>query len=290
MAGENKTHLATLYVTDDQNKHRQILKVWQSPEGFLFTTFSDGNREAGVPSLQVKRSSYLAYTYHPSETVYTGVTVGNVHTGGFHRNEASYSEGKQSSDRGYIQVSARCDKFLLTKVSIPQEIQNRFRRDREFQALVSRGEILCMKASDSGRDAIHSAMTGREDTWTAVGLLSMAQDKKYLEYDHCSRIVRLLKRIIKGEFPPTAEELYIRAAELEKATDSYSLEQAMEDFRSLGYYRDAPARAAALKSRLEEAREREALQADRSRDKGKRIFILVVALGMILMVLAALVL
>lgn len=288
MAKQDRTHLATLYCTDNQSSHRITLKIWLSSDGILCTTFPDGTMEAGTPSLQVKRSSYLSYTYNPSETVYTGVTVGNVHTGGFHRTEASYSERETSSGRGFIQVSTRCDRFLLNSVSVPQEIQNRFRRDSEFQVLAPHGDIACLNSTNTEGSRIRSMLTGREDAATTIQTLSIAHDHRHLDYDHCLRIVRLLKRICKADFPPTADVLYARAEKLEKADDSRSLEQAMEDFRSLGHYKDAPARVAALKYRLAEAREREELQADRNRDRGKRVLILGVVLGIILMVLVAL--
>ena len=282
MTKQSTTLLATLFVTDTDGKHGKVLKVYQSQEGLRYTQFSDGTMEADIPTLHVKRGSYLSYTYNPAETVYTGATTGSVHMGGFYTREASYSERKVSSDRGYIQVSTRCDKFLLTKVTIPQEIQNRFRRDSEFKALVSNGTLSCIRHSDAAH-SVRSAMTGRENIYEATQLLSIAQDRKHLDYDCCHRIARLLKRILRGDFPPTIDVIYNQAVALTKAQDSQSLRQAKEMFCSIVHYRDSAAQAAALESALKDA----ILREEKKKADAPKVLIRIVLLAIFLILVAS---
>ena len=59
-----------------------------------------------------------SYKYHPEETVYTGVTVGNVHTGGTHTKSAHYTQSQYFSGNARISLiyAKNLPWFLVTCV------------------------------------------------------------------------------------------------------------------------------------------------------------------------------
>lgn len=64
------------------------------------TLFERSSKNAKV--IKVEEMSDYNLTYHPSRIVYTGATVGGVHTGGFHETENYYSVDRRCTKKYHL--------------------------------------------------------------------------------------------------------------------------------------------------------------------------------------------
>lgn len=271
----------------DPNKMR-MLNVFIRPDGSIYSLLNDEKKKVeGVPSVHVKKGGYLSYTYSPSEMVYTGVTVGGVHTGGIHQTEECYYEKSHTSGKGYIEVSTEAEEFTVKRIIMAPHTREQFRRDKAYRDLVDySGTINCYKNTDIGRRLVDTAIVGDGDIYHRMQLLSMAVDEERLDYGQCIKIANLLGRIINGEYPPDDAVLYANAEALSKADTAQEIGRAIKIFNDISDYRDAAKRAASLKIRYEQALQTEKEQAVIKWERDKKILIIIAAVVMIVLVIA----
>lgn len=276
----------TLLVTISDSK--TTLKVYLRPDGTTYCTVNDGGKIEGIPNLGVHKGGNLQYTYHPSETVFTGASSGGIMMGGTHQTEAYYSERVSKSGKGYIKATIGGTEVSVTLVTMSEYTQACFKRDEQFKRLVSNGRIRCTKDSEMANILARSALSGGGDIYMQMSQLTMAADEKRLPYETCKEITDLLGRIIYGYFPPTDAENYDRAKKLAEGETSEQLMRAIEAFRKISDYKDSSERIKALQSKYEEVLQTEKEQAilDReSRDRLVRKVSLLAATALIVIVL-----
>ena len=215
------------------------LKVYLRPDGTTYCTVNDGRRIEGIPSVTVNKGGTLLYTYHPSETVFTGASVGGIMMGGTHQTEAYYTERVAKSEKGLVKASIGGTEVSVIWITMSDYTQERFKRDAQFKALVKNGRIKCLQDSEIADSIINSALRGSGDVYNRLSRLTIAADEKRLPYETCKEIANLLGRVIYGNFPPTDAEFYEHAKELANADSSKELLRAIETFRKIADYRDA---------------------------------------------------
>lgn len=275
-------------LSDQSRSDRTVMKVFIRPDSSIYTTINDGPKWEGSPSISVEKGGSLQYTYNPSETVYTGVTVGNVHTGGFHQTQASYSERVHRSGKGYVEISKGGKKFTLATVTMSDKTAYIFRRDEAYKSLVQEKQIRCYRDSEIAGHMARSALSGGGNIYMQMQTLTMAADERRLEYATCLEIADLLRRIVCGDFPPTDEALYAQAEKLAEDDRTYPLQRAIAIFESLTGYRDSAARARSLRAKYEDALQREKEQAVLERENSRRALkVTVITVAVIALVIAA---
>ncbi len=239
------------------------LGVYIRPDNSIYTEIDVGRRSEGPPTIHVKKAGALLATYHPSEAVYTGATVGGITTGGVHYTKDGYSYSRDNQGKGEISVSAFGKEFALNSVTMSEYTKNRFKRDSKYRLLVDKGQILCYKNTEKADFYANGVALAAErgDITMAMNAASMAADERRLPYKECKEIMNLIGRIVNGQFPPTDEELYETAESYSNATNSADLRRAIDAFNSLGNYRDARQRANALKHKFDEILQYEKEQA-----------------------------
>lgn len=253
--------LATLsdraYDSDDTTS----VHVYIRPDNSIYSTFNNGSKIEGAPKINIKQGGVLLLTYHPSQAVYTGATVGGITTGGVHYTQSGYTASKTYSGKGDIEISIGGSSFTLRLVKMSGHTCNLFKRDGQFTSLVHNREIKCYVESDMANLCYDRIKTGRLDHQTMMNTLSMAADEQRLTYAMCERITHLLGRVVHGQFPPSDEQIYDSAKALENASTSAELNRAFEFFRSISDYKDAATRAQAVKRRYEDILQSEKEQA-----------------------------
>ena len=256
-----------LVTISDNDMH---LKVFQRPDGTIYCTVNGGHKIEGVPELSVHKGGSVHYTYHPSETVFTGASVGGVMMGGTHQTEAYYTEHTEKSEKGFIKATIGSAEVYIATITISEYVQNRFKRDSQFKNLVTNGKIKCYKDSDTANMFARSALSGGVDSYTRMSQLTMAADARRLPYKLCKQIVDLLGRIIHGYFPPTEEELYDQAQKLAKGSSSEQLMRSIEVFREISYYKDANKQIKIVQKKYDEVLQTEKEQAILAREAQNR--------------------
>ena len=255
------------------------LRVFLRPDGTTYCTCNDGCKIEGVPELSVHKGGSLHYTYHPSETVFTGASSGGIMMGGTHQTEAYYTERVAKSGKGYIVATIDNVEVNVETVTVSEYVQNRFKRDKQFKRLVSGGKIQCVKDSEVANMLARSALSGGGNIYSQMSQLTMAADEKRLPYETCKEITDLLGRIVHGQFPPTEEELYDQAQNLAKCSSSEQLMRSIEIFREISYYKDANKQIKIVREKYEEVLQTEKEQAVLAREvREKRVRKIAIAL------------
>jgi len=253
--------LVTLSAGSEESSDATFVKVFIRPDETIYSTVNNGSKIEGPPQISVEQGGALLLTYHPSQAVYTGATVGGITTGGVHYTQAGYTSSKTRSGKGDIRISMGSTVFTLTTATMPDHTCRLFRRDPQFSQLVHDRKIKCYMESSKADFYYSSISTGRLDNQTLMNAVSLAADEHRLSYAHCERIANLLGRIVHGQFPPSDEQIYASAKALENAATSGELNRAMGLYRSIADYGDAAQRIAALQQKYDQILQSEKEQA-----------------------------
>lgn len=271
-----------LTIRDGTDKH---ISVYLLPDGSQYSRYNGGAKVRHLPTLKVEKGGTLSYTYHPSEAVYTGVTVGGVTTGGVSYTKEGYSAQTHSSNTGYIRASLGTTPFTVQDVVLSEYMQTRFRRDPGYIKFCDKnGIISCKRHVTAG--SITSSLVGGMSMSSAMSAMSEALDKTRLPYSTCTDICSVLHRMIRAQFPPTDEEYYQKACALEKQAQTRTeakdkaadLEAAKRIFERISDYKDADARAKKISAEYEEAlqksKEQKVLEREKAQKRNKKLFII----------------
>ncbi len=138
---------------------------------------------------QAVNSSY--YTYHPSETVYTGATVGGIHTGGVHKTEAYYTQGARRSGNAkvYCYYAKDCSPFFIERIKLNGELLKKARQNDDICELLSSGYLYLIEKSDSKSQIYMNAALRTSDMYQAEALKSSAIASFYLREYICEKVI-----------------------------------------------------------------------------------------------------
>lgn len=285
--------LVTLSDRAYESDETTSVRVYIRPDNSVYSTVNNGSKIEGVPQISVKQGGALLLTYHPSQAVYTGATVGGITTGGVHYTQSGYTASKTHSGKGDIEISVGGRPFTLRLVKMSGYTCELFKRDGQFKSLVNKEQINCYVESDKANLYYESIKTGRLDHQTMMNALSMAADEQRLSYAMCERITHLLGRVVHGQFPPSDEQIYDSAKALENASTSADLNRAVELYSSISDYKDAAIRIQAVARKYEDVLQIEKEQAILEREartkKNAKIAAIVVPILVVLIVAAVIV-
>ncbi len=180
-----------------------IYKVYRRKDNSFYYTKNDDAKIEGVPIFALKNSSIISSTFHPSQTVYTGATVGGVSTGGFHETKAYTTERAFGTGNGYISMTVDCDSDSVTikNVRLSQFILERFKRDKRVNECSDHGNdygrIICQKEMDYSWRRIVA------DNYLNTDIVTQAFDSTCLPLGQCQKIFSLIQDIVNGKWPDT---------------------------------------------------------------------------------------
>ena len=277
------TLLLTFTDTVTDSKESKKVRVYRRPNNSVYYTIFDGGRKIeGTPSLSVRKSEASSFQYHPSQTVFTGATVGGITTGGFHETKAYTTMSSQSSGNGFIELhyknNSTENSFTVERVIVPEDVQKAFRRDKTFQRFItSEGVIFCSKTDYKDPMAELALRSG--NAYAAMTVLSASVDKSRLPRQTCEEICALLQRILRGDYPETDEQVYARAIKLSESASSDNVNKAIDLFTGISDYSDSWSQAQKAKRRYEELlqseKETAVLQREANKKKSKKIILIV---------------
>lgn len=263
-----------------------VLRVYLRPDRSIYTTVDNGEKQEGAPIIIANHGGVVETTYHPSQTVFTGAAVGGVATGGFHQTQAYASDRLQKTGTGYLTAGIGKLRITVLRAAASQRACEAFKRDSEFCRLMSTGLMICYLAGGNG-DVFAQASRFAQDYGTRSTMLSMAADKSRLPYELCEEQAELLTRIASGLFPPTDQELYDRALSLTQSGKTSDLKEALDLLEKISDYRDAKAKADALRPRYEEMIQEQKERAVLQKEAKKKTLKNVLIAGLCLVLLAA---
>lgn len=141
--------------------------------------------------IKIEKVMVSAYTYHPSQTIYTGATSGSVHMGGFHTESEYYS--KQSESSGKYELVYK-DSFFgddycpieKIKLADPSLIRAAKVKSVLIQFLKDDGTLVLSYEPTSQQDLGYLKYM---DTAAAMGAISMLSAERALDKLDCEEIV-----------------------------------------------------------------------------------------------------
>lgn len=285
--------LVTLSDRAYESDETTSVRVYIRPDNSVYSTVNNGSKIEGAPKISIKQGGTLLLTYHPSQAVYTGATVGGITTGGVHYTQSGYTASKTHSGKGDIEISIGNKTFTLQLVEMSGHTCNLFKRDQQFRYLVHDQKIYCYVTSEKANIYYESIKTGRLDYQTMMNALSMAADEQRLDYAVCDRIANLIGRVVHGQFPPSDEQIYDSAKALVNASTSAELNRAVELYNSISDYKDSAKQAQATYTKYQEVlqaeKERAVLEKEAKAKKNKKMAAIVVPILVVLIVAAVII-
>ena len=280
--------LLTFLDSNSETAQTKSVRVYRRPDNSVYYTLNNGAKNEGTPTINVEASQTMNLQYHPSQTVFTGATVGGVTTGGFHETKAYTTQSSYKTGNGVIKLTCQKTKLTVEKVIVSPEVCEAFHRDDSFRKYVGTGgEILCSKNSNS---SMTQAALKSGDFNRTMSMLSVAIDQDRLPRDTCEAICNLLRRILRGDYPETDEQVYARAIKLSESASSDDVKTAIDLFKSISDYSDSLSLARNAKSRYEEVlqgeKEAAVLSRESNKRKARRIGIILTPIVIISIVLA----
>ena len=94
------------YRTNSDIKSRE--RVYSYDKETATLTVHKRSKEVGKV-ISIEKLSDYSLQYHPSQMVYTGATVGGIHTGGFHKTEACYTAKTFSTKKAKLNYTNELD-------------------------------------------------------------------------------------------------------------------------------------------------------------------------------------
>lgn len=165
---------------------REHLSYNKSPNTLTLKSLSPENANV----IKIEKGMVSAYTYHPSQTIYTGATSGSVHMGGFHTEEAYYSPQSQSSGKYRLVYNgiSLSDKYCpIDKINLvyPSLIRVAEMDATVRQFLKSDGTLVLSHEPTSQRDLGYLKYM---DTAAAMGAMSLLGAERALTKNECQAI------------------------------------------------------------------------------------------------------
>lgn len=273
--------LVTIIDSVNASSAQNRVQVFIRPDNSIYCTHNGTNKIEGSPKIGVEKGGVLTMTYHPSQAIYTGATVGGITTGGVHYTKDSYSYNKSNTGKGDVVIEVRGVKFTASIITMSEHTKQLFRRDSAYRGLVAKnGKIECFVQSEKADMYTQASLLARVDHVTAMNAISMAVDERRLPYNACVNIANLLGRIVNGNFPPSDEQIYAQADALSNAKTSDKIKRAADTFRSIADYKDAAERCKALDIKYEEVlqaeKEQAILEKEAQRAKNKKLAMILI--------------
>ena len=252
------------------------IDVYRREDG---TVYSRGAINSESVRLYVQEGITVGYDYHPAKTVYTGATVGGVHTGGFHEEKAYVTERAHDSGKGTIYAAFEDKKIVVKKITIAYDIHDLFKRDKAYQLYVKSFVIYCYNDSNYAKETTSmmvNQLSNSQSYYQSEALLSTIANERHLPMQQCKEILGLINRIMNNKCPPSDEELYKKADALAAGNSVAELKKAIEMFENISDYKNSKARIRAVKKRLPEVeqyeKEQRILKQEKAAAEQKRRF------------------
>ena len=160
------------------------------------------SKELVLHKLSRKNKKYIAIKpvksfkleYHPSETIYTGATVGGIHTGGFHTTEAYYSPKVFFTGKYQLVFKNPHDKDNaghIKKIELDHDLVNMCDQ-RVLKYKLGNKLILSHHEKSSDFEKGVTSFMKQGDSSKAYSMLKQAYLSEQLTYKECRAIYRWL--------------------------------------------------------------------------------------------------
>ncbi len=291
------------YAEGQEDDDKKDIAVYRRPDGSIYYTVNDGNKNEGCPAFSADPYKQVSYTYNEGKVVYTGARSGGISMGGTHTVGPSMSERWSNSGNGRVMVKLGTeDPIWIKRAKFPAVVAERFHRERiytnyiqgdeyplmaSYTTLKKDSELLTFMAKNSSQYSHYDRLTMRSN---AVANMLYSQS-------NCNAMVTFLGRVCRADYPETDAVRYERIAALPKDANSTAIQRAIEELTLLAGYTPADELQKKLRVQYEEVlqrekeaevlrREQKILQQEKKRAKLKKILPFIAGAVIILIIAA----
>ena len=170
--------------------------------------FGSGLHRGGFGKFVAEKSQDYTGTYHPEKTIYTGATVGGVHMGGFHTEEAYMHMQGRDNGKGYVKYKTGFgnEEIRIEEVVLTDELLNEAKKISALAPLLE-GDTLrliqpyTMQHLNTFKANMHNGAYGQ------VNRININSSRHY-PYESISAAVDFLNRALEGAYHPNARVQY----------------------------------------------------------------------------------
>lgn len=212
-------HTLLMSVYDTMNfGESACLEIYQQKESGTFSVVDHKNKVYSVkPFLfDCGPMNIDTYKYQPEKIVYTGATVGGVHTGGFHTEQAHYRQSKVNSGNGIVFCNYAKDMpyFLALRVKLNDELLKKAEDDDLMRTLLDSNKQLVFMNVGGGaayyEGAKMAAHSGRRYDFAEMS--SRGASEKALPMETCIKVADWLTEAAHGRCIPTQPNIFGKIA------------------------------------------------------------------------------
>ena len=198
---------------------------------FLFTANCDGdvNRTFSLDDKNIQlqgkfwvnKSQDYSATYHPEKIVYTGATVGGVHTGGIHKEDAYVSASGSSNGRGYIEhfyYDTTDSIKRVDSVTLSDELLKHAKKISAIEDMIDGNVLLLKKPFSQQQMNMLQGAVSNYNAFSQVDIANMSTSM-HMPYWKCVEAAKFLNSAILGEFNPEAKEISEQLKQKQMARD-----------------------------------------------------------------------
>ncbi|MBQ8649430.1 MAG: hypothetical protein IJ470_05120 [Clostridia bacterium] len=179
----------------------------------LFTAELSDSKEQVFEFDDEKGFYYLKFTsimsedysgkYHPEKVVYTGATVGGIHTGGIHKEDAYVSVNETDNGRGYVQYG----KCTVNSVTLSENVLKEAKKNPALNRMINGNRISLIKPfTGEQMQRIQNMSIANYNAYSQIELANM-QTSRYIPYNESVEVVNFLNKVLDGDITPEATEI-----------------------------------------------------------------------------------
>ncbi len=132
-------------IKDNKFSDRYFAVFRDSTSGYVYSIVGWNKIVYGLPSFEIKDLSVSYNQYHPSEYVYTGVSVGGVHTGGVSNVGNYYSKEKWLTAKKEIWINYKPNYYTVDALYLSESALALARNNSVMKQFITNGNELVLQ-------------------------------------------------------------------------------------------------------------------------------------------------
>lgn len=238
--------LATYYVNiNNGNLYYYRLKYHKASE-----------ETAAKPKFYTVTVGGTYYGQSEAKLTYTSATVGGVTTGGLDYQPSKLYSQKVHSDKARIHMDIGSEKDItVTQVTFSKDLAKRLNNISKYKDFINEDTVACVTGTDLPASALQSLRAGNRADF--MNTVSSWESRQSFDTEYCNAVTEMLNIACKGFMLMSDDELYSQACNWAQSAASNKVNDAIEAFEMISYYKDSAELLAKAKSRYDEVLQEE---------------------------------
>ena len=187
-----------------------------------FEVCDNGERGATISQsgkFRVREAENYSGTYHPEKYVYTGATVGGIHTGGIHKEEAYVALKSSGNGKGiveFIDPDFPTSSWRPDSITLSDKLLQEAKKNPILTEMIKRDKLTLTKPLTAKQlQKIENIISSGYNPQSQIALANIGSSNRFSIYT-CNEVAIFLNKALAGEFHPEESELFKKVQEYQK--------------------------------------------------------------------------